>query len=78
VLDAAGRVVAEYRGSGADAMSSPASLVFVGRSLYITNLALFHGGVGQKLSVLTFARGDGEHGGGDHGNNDDQHENGDE
>ena len=75
VLDAAGRVVAEYRGSGADAMSSPASLVFVGRSLYITNLALFHGGVGQKLSVLTFAPGDGEHGGGDHGNNDDRHEN---
>jgi sugar lactone lactonase YvrE len=74
VLDTAGRVVAEYRGSGADALSSPASLVFVGRTLYVTNLALFHGGVGQKLSVLAV----GERGDGDHGNHAGQHESGDD
>jgi sugar lactone lactonase YvrE len=53
VLDPTGRVVAEYRGVGLDAFSSPASLVFVGRSVYVANLALFHGGAGQKLSVFT-------------------------
>jgi sugar lactone lactonase YvrE len=53
VLDAAGVVVAEYRGTGADAFSSPASLVFRGRSVYVSDLALFHGGAGQKVSVFT-------------------------
>ena len=53
VLDGTGHVVAEYRGTGADAFSSPASLVFRGRSVYVSNLALFHGGAGQKLSVFT-------------------------
>ena len=53
VLDGAGQVIAEYRGIGADAFSSPASLVFRGRSVYVANLALFHGGAGQKLSVFT-------------------------
>lgn len=55
VLDTAGRVVAEIRGTGADAFSSPASLVFVGRTVFVTNLALFHGGTGQKLSTFTAA-----------------------
>ena len=53
VLDPAGAVVAEYRGTGADAFSSPASLVFRGRSVYVSDLALFHGGAGQKVSVFT-------------------------
>ena len=53
VLDAGGHVVAEYRGIGADAFSSPASLVFRGRTVYVSDLALFHGGAGQKLSVFT-------------------------
>jgi sugar lactone lactonase YvrE len=73
VLDTAGHVVAEIRGTGADAFSSPASLVFVGRTVYVANLALFHGGANQKLSTFTAAhagaslvpgargRGDGEH-----------------
>ncbi len=53
VLDATGQIAAEYRGTGADAFSSPASLVFRGRSVFVSNLALFHGGAGQKLSVFT-------------------------
>jgi sugar lactone lactonase YvrE len=53
VLDGSGQVVAEYRGTGPDAFSSPASLVFRGRTVNVTNLALFHGGAGQKLSVFT-------------------------
>lgn len=52
VLSPSGDVIAEYRGTGADAFNSPASLVFRGRSVYVTNLALFHGGP-QKLSVFT-------------------------
>lgn len=52
VLSPSGDVIAEYRGAGANAFNSPASLVFRGRSVYVTNLALFHGGP-QKLSLFT-------------------------
>jgi sugar lactone lactonase YvrE len=52
VLSPDGAVIAEYRGTGADAFNSPASLVFRGRLVYVANLALFHGGP-QKLSVFT-------------------------
>jgi sugar lactone lactonase YvrE len=52
VLNKSGAVIAEYRGIGANAFSSPASLVFVGRQVYVANLALFHGGANQKLSVF--------------------------
>jgi sugar lactone lactonase YvrE len=52
VLSPSGAVVAEYRGTGADAFSSPASLVFRGKQVYITDLALFHGGANQKLSTF--------------------------
>ncbi len=52
VLSPSGDVIAEYRGTGANAFNSPASLVFRGRTVYVTNLALFHGGP-QKLSVFT-------------------------
>jgi sugar lactone lactonase YvrE len=79
VLDTAGHVVAEYRGVGADALSSPASLVFVGRTVYVTNLALFHGGANQKLSVFSAAHvgaplvpGAREHGDGEDGDDRDQ------
>ena len=79
VLDTAGHVIAEYRGTGADAFSSPASLVFRGRTVFVTNLALFHGGTGQKLSVFTAPRpgasllpGARGHDDGEHGDNDDQ------
>jgi sugar lactone lactonase YvrE len=52
VLSPAGDVIAEYRGTGVNAFNSPASLVFKGRSVYVANLALFHGGP-QKVSVFT-------------------------
>jgi sugar lactone lactonase YvrE len=52
VLSPSGDVIAEYRGTGANAFNSPASLVFRGRNVYVANLALFHGGP-QKLSVFT-------------------------
>ncbi|HEV8656273.1 MAG TPA: SMP-30/gluconolactonase/LRE family protein [Candidatus Limnocylindria bacterium] len=52
VLSPDGDVIAEYRGTAADAFNSPASLVFRGRSVFVANLALFHGGP-QKLSVFT-------------------------
>jgi sugar lactone lactonase YvrE len=46
------RLVAVYRGSGATALDFPASLVFKGRQLYITNLSLSDAGVNSKLSVV--------------------------
>lgn len=52
VLSPGGNVIAEIRSAGANAFNSPASLVFKGRTVYVTNLALFHGGP-QKLSVFT-------------------------
>jgi len=52
VLSPAGAVISEYRGTGANAFNSPASLVFSGRTVYVANLALFHGGP-NKVSVFT-------------------------
>jgi sugar lactone lactonase YvrE len=52
VLSPRGKLVARYDGAGADALDFPASLVFKGRKLYITNLSLFDGGVNSKLSVM--------------------------
>lgn len=52
VLSPDGVVIAEYRGAGANAFNSPASLVFKGRTVYVANLALFHGGP-NKVSAFT-------------------------
>lgn len=52
VLSPSGAVIAEYRGTGANAFSSPASLVFRGKQVYVADLALFHGGANQKLSTF--------------------------
>ena len=52
VLSPQGVVIAEYRGAGANVFNSPASLVFDGRTVYVANLALFHGGP-NKLSAFT-------------------------
>ncbi len=52
VLSPSGALVTRYAGAGANALDFPASLVFKGRSLYITNLSLFDGGINSKLSVL--------------------------
>ena len=51
VLSPSGSVIAEYRGTGANAFNSPASLVFRGKQVYVSDLALFHGGP-QKLSTF--------------------------
>ena len=52
VLSPDARLIARYAGAGSDALDFPASLVFKGRSLFITNLSLNDGGVNSKLSVL--------------------------
>jgi len=50
VLSPEGALVARYSGTGANAMDFPASLVFHGRTLFVTNLAFGH--FGGKLSSL--------------------------
>jgi sugar lactone lactonase YvrE len=52
VLSPDAELIARYKGTGANALDFPASLVFKGRSLFITNLSLATGGVNSKLSVL--------------------------
>lgn len=52
VLSSSGVLTTRYAGTGANALDFPASLVFRGRSLYITNLSLSDNGVNSKLSVL--------------------------
>jgi sugar lactone lactonase YvrE len=52
VLSPEGRLIARYNRTGADALDFPASLVFRGTALFITNLSLADGGVNSKLSVL--------------------------
>jgi len=45
-------IIARHIGTGINALDFPASLVFKGRALYISNLSLFDGGVGSKASIL--------------------------
>jgi sugar lactone lactonase YvrE len=52
VLSPSGVLTTRYAGTGANALDFPASLVFRGRSLFITNLSLADDGVNSKLSVL--------------------------
>ncbi|HEY6204079.1 MAG TPA: SMP-30/gluconolactonase/LRE family protein [Candidatus Limnocylindria bacterium] len=51
VLSPDGGVIAEHRGTGANAFNSPASIVFKGRTVYVADLALFHGGP-NKVSAF--------------------------
>jgi gluconolactonase len=53
VLSPDAELVARYRGSGSGALDFPASLVFRGRTLYLTNLSLATGAIHSKLSVMT-------------------------
>src|SRR5712692_4691222 len=53
VLSPQASLIARYSASGANALDFPASLVFKGRQLFITNLSLSDGGVNSKLSVLS-------------------------
>lgn len=52
VLSPKGRLIARYDGAGQNDLDFPASLVFRGRTLYITNLALDTAGANSKLSAL--------------------------
>ncbi len=52
VLSPEAALIARHKGSGANALDFPASLVFHERALYITNLSLFDRGINSKLSVL--------------------------
>ncbi len=52
VLSPEGEVVARYRGAAGAALDFPASIVFRGQTLYVTNLSLATGGVNSKLSVI--------------------------
>ena len=56
VLSPDARLIARHAGTGADALDFPASLVFDGRNLFITNLSRSDGGVNSKLSVLVTPR----------------------
>lgn len=54
VLSPGGQVIAEYRGIGNNRFSNPASPIFRGRSVFVSNLALFEGPAGlHKVSVFT-------------------------
>jgi sugar lactone lactonase YvrE len=46
------RIIARYHGHGSDALDTPASLVFKGRTLYVSNLSATDGGVGSKVSTI--------------------------
>jgi sugar lactone lactonase YvrE len=52
VLSPGGELVARYAGAGPNALDFPASLVFRGRRLFLTNLSLNDGAVNSKLSVM--------------------------
>jgi sugar lactone lactonase YvrE len=52
VLSPDAKLIARYAGSGANVLDFPASLVFKGADLYITNMSAQDGGVNSKLSVF--------------------------
>jgi sugar lactone lactonase YvrE len=52
VLSPDAQLVARYAGSGPDILDFPASLVFKGKDLYITNMSAQDGGVNSKLSLF--------------------------
>jgi sugar lactone lactonase YvrE len=47
-----GAIIARYTGTGTNALDFPASLVFKGRQLFISNLSLLDGGAHSKVSVV--------------------------
>ncbi len=55
VLSASGALLARLAGTGPTALDFPASLVFRGRTLYVTNLSLGTGGVNSKVSEIDAA-----------------------
>jgi sugar lactone lactonase YvrE len=55
VLSPAGALLARLEGQGEAALDFPASLVFRGRKIFVTNLSLGDGGVNSKLSEIDAA-----------------------
>ena len=55
VLSPTGRLIARYAGSGTTELDFPASLVFKGSQLYLTNASLFDDGVNSRILVLQAA-----------------------
>ena len=55
VLSPAGRLIARYAGRGAAALDFPATLLFKGTQLYLTNASLFDDGVNSRILVLQAA-----------------------
>jgi sugar lactone lactonase YvrE len=55
VLSPTGRLIARYSGTGSTALDFPASLVFKGSQLYLTNASLFDDGINSRLLVLQAA-----------------------
>jgi sugar lactone lactonase YvrE len=55
VLSPSGHLIARYTGTGAATLDFPASLVFKGSQLYLTNASLFDDGVNSRILVLATA-----------------------
>lgn len=55
VLSPTGHLIARYSGTGAATLDFPASLVFKGSQLYLTNASLFDDGVNSRILVLQAA-----------------------
>jgi sugar lactone lactonase YvrE len=53
VLSPDGVLIKRYAGTGTNALDFPASLVFKGRELFVTDTSAFDGGINSKLSMLT-------------------------
>lgn len=52
VLSPDAHLIHRYSGTGANALDFNASLVFAGRTVYITNMSAADGGIGSKVSAL--------------------------
>jgi sugar lactone lactonase YvrE len=56
VVSPAGRLIARYSGTGPATLDFPATLVFQGTDVYLTNASLFDGGVNSRMLVLEAGR----------------------
>jgi len=55
VISPSGRLIARYSGSGAATLDFPATLLFKGTQVYLTNASLFDDGVNSRILVLQAA-----------------------
>jgi len=55
VISPAGHLIARYAGSGAATLDFPATLLFKGSQVYLTNASLFDDGVNSRILVLQAA-----------------------